>query len=79
MAMKSVSYLFRTPVRMSMRELDQLRTTSDGLWGSVGLNQKLEVMEFIGSQLKNTLRMLIMHGLPLVLEDGHNFYSHSLF
>ena len=51
-----------------MRELDQLRTTSDRLRGSVGLDEKLQLIEGIGGQLKRTLRVLKTHESTSLVE-----------
>jgi hypothetical protein len=55
-----------------MPELDQLGTTSDGLWGSVGLDQPLELIKDLWSQLKSTLRV---HGGPHLSGDYRYFYK----
>jgi hypothetical protein len=49
MAIEYAGESLGAPVWMGMRELDQLGTTSNSLWGSVSLDQVLELMQFIGS------------------------------
>lgn len=68
-------HLLRAPVRMSMGCLDELRTPSDGLWGPMRLNQKFQSIELVRSQLKRTLGVLIMHGVPRLLEDDDCDYK----
>jgi hypothetical protein len=44
---------------MGMSDLDELCTPSDSLWGSMSLSQKLQMIEFIGGQLKRIVGVLI--------------------
>ena len=53
-----------------MKSQDQLRASSDGLWGSMCLDQPLELMEFIGSQPKRTAGALMMQSAPRFLEKS---------
>ncbi len=61
MAVQRMCHLLRAPVRMGMGDLDQLRTSGNGLWSSMSLDQPLEMIELMRSQLK---RALIMRGAP---------------
>src|SRR6266516_2618769 len=71
MTIQSTSELLCAPVRMGMPSLDQTRTSSDCLWGSMSLDQMLHVMKFMRRQLKGTL---MTHGEPRLLEDDDDFY-----
>src|SRR2546421_5077928 len=64
MALQRPCHLLRAPVRMSMRSLDELRTSSDGLWGPMGLDQQLQLTELIGSQEQRTLGALMRQTAP---------------
>ena len=64
---------------MSVQDFDQLRTTGYGLWGSVGLDQPLELIKGVWSQLKRTLRVVEMHGGPLLWGDDYYFYKSFSF
>jgi len=61
MAAQRTSHVLGAPVWVGMRGQDQVRTASDRLRGSMSLDQKLQVMEFMRSQLKRTL---MMHETP---------------
>src|SRR6266567_3527707 len=45
----------------------------------MGLDQKLELIEFIGSQMKRTVGTLVTHGEPRLSEDDHHFYESFSF
>lgn len=54
-----------------MSNLDELRTPSDGLWGPMGLDQHLQLIEFMGSQEERTLGALISYAAPPWKRDHH--------
>lgn len=57
---------------------DQVRTSSDCLWGSMGLDQKLQLLELMRSQLKRTLGTMMMHGVPRLPSETITPTSHAL-
>jgi hypothetical protein len=61
-----------------MRSLDELRAPSDSLWSPMSLSQKFQVMEFIGGQLKRTVRALMRHAAPPCMRDHHYYQPYSL-
>src|SRR6266487_2832006 len=62
-------YLLRAPVRMSMRDLDKLRTPSESLWSPMGLDQELELTKLLRSQQERTLGALTRHTAPPCMRD----------
>jgi hypothetical protein len=61
--------LLRAPVRMSMRNLDELCTPSDGLWGPMGPDQYLQLIKIMRSQVKRTVGALMTHGVVVATWD----------
>ena len=71
-------YLLRAPVRMSMRDLDKLRTPSESLWSPMGLDQELELTKLLRSQQERTLGALTRHTAPPCMRDHHDYEPYSL-
>jgi hypothetical protein len=64
--------LLRAPVGMGIPSFDELRTSSNCLWRSMGLDQMLYLIKGVGSQLKRLLRT---HGRPRFSGDDHDLYK----
>src|SRR6266487_354116 len=78
MALQRPRHLLGAPVWMRMRNLDELRTPSDGLWSSMGLDQSLELIEIMRRYEERTLRVLTRHRAPPREERPSLRTSHAL-
>lgn len=64
MELQHTGHLLRAPVWIGMSGQDQVRTASNSLWGSMGLDQRVQVTELMRSQVNRTLEALMMHVTP---------------
>jgi hypothetical protein len=54
-----------------MRGFDELRTPSDSLWGPMGLDQQLQLIQLTGSQEERMLGALMRYAAPPWKRDHH--------
>lgn len=72
MAVQRPRDLLGPPVWMRLRNLDELRTPSDGLWSPMGLDQSLELIEIMRSYEERTLGALRSYAAPPWKRDHHD-------